>query len=266
MTAGNLHYLTPAKAGWRYLSARILRLEPGDMVEIHEADLESAVILVRGAITVRAPEVQYTLSRRSPFVQMGDLVYVPPRTTAVVTADAPSEIAIGAAPATGRHPLRLIEPWEMATELRGGGPAHRQITSPLAHPMPAESLIVYEAYVPRGMWAGWPPHRHDGEEGSPYLEETYYFQFDRPSGFGIHRNYTHDGYGEQTVVANGSLVAVPRGYHVSAAAPSANMWILNFLAGTSADRSVSPVFDPNESWIASDWGRGLMPLPAVTPI
>ena len=50
----------------------------------------------------------------------------------------------------------------------------------VGEPLPAEHLILYEVYVPRGTWAGWPPHRHDGVQGSPYLEEVYYFRLDRP--------------------------------------------------------------------------------------
>ena len=57
-----------------------------------------------------------------------------------------------------------------------------------ASPLPAERLILYEVYVPRGKWSGWPPHCHDGWEGSPYLEETYYFRFDPPNGWCMHRN------------------------------------------------------------------------------
>ena len=56
---------------------------------------------------------------------------------------------------------------------------------------------------------------------------------------------------------------MPRGYHVCGAAPAANMWVLNFLAGDPSDRPVAPFFDPAELWIDEDWGRDLMVLPAV---
>lgn len=265
MSVTELHHLTPDTAGWRYLSVDVLRLQAGDAVELRRPGTESAIVLVHGAVGVQADGLDAHLARRSPFTAMGDLLYAPPDTPITITAAADTEIAIAAAPAEGRYPPRLIRPVEMASELRGGGSAYRQISSPLAAPLPAESLIVYEAYVPRGAWAGWPPHRHDGEDDSPYLEETYYFHFDRPGGYGLHRNYTHDGYDEHTIVADRSLVPVPRGYHVSAAAPGANMWILNFLAGAPEHRARPPVFDPDETWITTDWDRGRMTLPAVRP-
>jgi 5-deoxy-glucuronate isomerase len=263
MTITRVHHLTPETAGWRYLSVDVLRLDPGDTVELHRPGQEAALLSVHGAVTVRADGLDARLARANPFAAMGDLLYTPPGTSVTITAESASEIAIGAAPAAGRYPLRVIRAAEMASELRGGGPACRQIISPLATPLPAESLIVYEAFVPRGAWAGWPPHRHDGEDGSPYLEETYYFHFDRPAGYGLHRNYAHDGYDQHAIVTDGSLVPVPRGYHVSAAAPAANMWILNFLAGAPEHRGQPPAFDLDEIWITTDWDHGRMTLPAV---
>lgn len=264
MTVTELHNLSPDQAGWTYLGIRVLLLEPGDVVELADDASESAIVLVRGCVDVSGPALSHRLTRSNPFLEMGEVAYLPPRSRATLRAQVASEIAIGTAPADGRYPPRIITPQEMASELRGGGPAYRQITSPLAHPIPAERLIVYEAYLPRGTWSGWPPHRHDGRDGSPYLEETYFFHFDRPSGYGVHRNYaTDEGYDQQIVVSDGSLVTVPRGYHVCAAAPAANAWILNFLAGASDDRALPPVFDQAETWITEDWSRGAMQLPAV---
>jgi 5-deoxy-glucuronate isomerase len=96
------------------------------------------------------------------------------------------------------------------------------------------------------------------------LEETYYFRFDRPSGFGFHRNFAPEDRWEQSFpLFDQTLVPVPRGYHLCGTGPAANMWLLNFLAGTPQDRTRSPHFDPNETWIESDWSHGLMTLPAV---
>ena len=37
----------------------------------------------------------------------------------------------------------------MKQEVRGGGVAVRQVNHILAHPLPAERLILFEVYVPR---------------------------------------------------------------------------------------------------------------------
>jgi len=258
--------LTPQEAGWKYLGVRIVSLAAGERLELHDDGHETAVVVVEGTVEIQGGGLDDRISRASVFTAMADVAYVPPRTTVSVAALADTEIALGSAPAVGRYPARLVRRAEMASIVRGGGNALRQVTSPLADPVPAESLIVYEAWVPRGGYAGWPPHRHDGVDGSPYLEETYYFRFDRAAGFGWHRNFAADlGLDDSFALRDRSLVPVPAGYHLCTAGPAANMWILNFLAGESADRPRPPCFDPAETWINEDWSRGLLPIPAVGP-
>jgi 5-deoxy-glucuronate isomerase len=173
----------------------------------------------------------------------------------------------------GELPARVIEPSEMRSEIRGGGTAYRQVVHTLSHPLPAERLILYEVYVPRGTWAGWPPHRHDGIQGSPYLEEVYYFRLDRPEGYVLHRNFC-DGAGpdgaedfdEVAVAHDGDLVLVPMGYHTSVASPGSNMYFLNYLAGDLVldQRRTPPCFHSDHTWIESDWDAGAWGLPVVS--
>lgn len=258
--------LTPGSAGWRHLGVEIRTLDVGEHIIVDSTTHETAVVLVEGAVNVQGCGLDSTIARDSVFTAMADLTYIPPGSPVTVTARGPSELALGTAPARGLYPPRIVARHEMNAVVRGGGPAVRQVVSCLEHPIPAESLIVYEGWVPRGNWTGWPPHRHDGVDGSPYLEETYYYRFDRPVGFGYHRNWAADlDYDESTPIRDRTLVPVPRGWHLCTAGPTANMWLLNFLAGTTADRPRPPCFDPAETWIADDWSRGLLALPAVDP-
>ena len=48
--------------------------------------------------------------------------------------------------------------------------------------------------VQRGrQWSSFPPHKHDGGDGEPALEEVYYYRFDRPDGFGFQGLYERRG-------------------------------------------------------------------------
>lgn len=258
--------LTADSAGWRYLGVDICTLAAGEQITVDSITHETALVLVEGAVHVHGSGLDSAIARTSVFNAMADLTYIPPGSPVTVTAHETSELALGTAPAKGLHPARIVRRHEMTAVVRGGGPAVRQVVSPLEHPVPAESLVVYEGWVPRGNWTGWPPHRHDGVDGSPYLEETYYYRFDRPVGFGYHRNWAADlRYDESTPIRDRTLVPVPRGWHLSTAGPAANMWLLNFLAGSPGDRPRRPCFDPDETWITDDWTRGLMALPAVDP-
>jgi 5-deoxy-glucuronate isomerase len=252
----------------RHLDFTVLALRAGEQQTLEFPDRELALLTVAGTGTAQVGQNSHTLSRKNVFEEMSSVLYAPPDTAVSLTAKTDWRVAVGSAPASGRYPVRLIEPAEMRVELRGGGVALRQVNHPLSHPLPAERLIIYEVYVPAGAWAGWPPHCHDGWHGSPCLEETYFFRFDRDNGFGFHRNYVEDGtFDEVFTVHDGDCVVVPRGFHVTTPSPASNMWVLNFLAGEPVheERATPPYFDPTTTWITDDWSQGRIGLPAVTP-
>lgn len=253
--------------GWSYLGFQLRRLSPTETIALSCTDREMAIIPIRGQATVEAGDHSYELSRRGVFTDAGSLLYVPPNTPVRLNATIDFEFALGSAPALGGYPVRLITSDEVNVELRGGANALRQVHHVLAPPLPAERLISYEVFLPGGSWAGWPPHRHDGVDGSPYLEEIYFFLFDRPDGFGFHRNYDNNDYDETFMVRHGDCVAVPKGFHVTTSSPGNNMWILNFLAGDliREERSRGPHFDPSTTWICDDWSKGRMELPFSPP-
>lgn len=264
----------PGRAGWRDLAFAVVDVR-ADVPHADElAGRETAIVTLSGAGRVVVDGEGHEIARSSVFEEIGRIVYVPPGTPFRVETDAGVTVAVGSAPAEGRLPARVIEPSEMRSEIRGGGQAYRQVVHSLAHPLPAERLIVYEVYIPRGTWAGWPPHRHDGVDGSPYLEETYYFRLDRPEGYVLHRNFNDgaapDGepaeFDEVSIAHDGDLVLVPMGYHTTVASPGSNMYFLNFLAGDLLldERRTPPCFHSDHTWIEADWDAGAWSLPVVS--
>ena len=91
--------------------------------------------------------------------------------------------------------------------------------------------------------------------GEAELEEIYYFRFDRPGAFGLHRTYTADrGFDVTVAVEDGDVFLVPRGYHGPCVAlPDYPMYYLNVLAGPGAERSLAFSDDPAHAWIRSAW-------------
>ncbi len=265
---GRLLEVTPEIAGWDVLDFSVEALSAGQSLTIATEDREVAIVPLGGSFTAIVGAETYELERANVFTAMAPVLYLPPGTTADITATTDAEFSVGGAPAVGLCPVRLIEPHEMKSEVRGGGGATRQVNHILAHPLPAERLILYEVYVPRGGWSGWPPHCHDGYEESPYLEETYYFRFDPPNGWGIHRNYRVDtDFDEVFSVEDRDVVMVTQGFHSSAAAPGSHMYFLNYLAGTpqNEERAIPPFFQPEYRWIDGNWDVDAMTLPVVSP-
>ena len=265
---GKVLEVSPESAGWQSLDFSVLALEAGTSTATESAGREVAIVPLEGEVKVRVDGGVHRLRRVSVFAEMPHVLYVPPGHQIQLTAEARAEVAVGGAPAEGRYPVRLFAPAEMRSEVRGGGGASRQVNHVLAHPLPAERLILYEVYVPRGGWSGWPPHCHDGYEGSPYLEETYYFRLQPDDGWALHRNYRVDSdFDETFAVSDRDVVCVTQGFHSSAAAPGSHMYFLNDLAGDlrDDDRAIPPYFQPEYRWIDGDWDADAMVLPAVTP-
>lgn len=267
---GRVIDVTPSSARWSNLAFSVVEVDADHSHRDAVPGREVAIVPLGGAGRVLVGDLTVDVARSSVFAEIGRVVYVPPGTPFTIESDDRLSVAIGSAPAEGRLPIRVIEPAEMRSEIRGGGTSFRQVVHTLAHPLPAEHLILYEVYVPRGTWAGWPPHRHDGVEGSPYLEETYYFRLDRPEGYVLHRNFTDgvdgDDFDEVAVAHDGDVVLVPKGYHTSVASPGSNMYFLNYLAGDLEldERRTPPCFHSDHTWIEADWDAGAWSLPVVS--
>jgi 5-deoxy-glucuronate isomerase len=259
---------TADQAGWRDIDFAVIELAPGEQYATELLDRECALVPLEGAGFVTAGSIQQRLERASVFTSMPLVVYAPPGTPITVRTETAFTFAIGSAPAVGKYPARVFEPSEMKSEIRGGGTALRQVNHILAMPLPAEHLILYEVYVPRGTWAGWAPHCHDGRQGSPYLEEVYYFRLEPDNGFILHRNWRDDeGFDEQFVARDGDAVLVTKGFHSTVACPTSHMYFLNYLAGDLADenRSTPPCFHADYTWIQDDWDKDGWQLPVVRP-
>jgi 5-deoxy-glucuronate isomerase len=260
--------VTPASARWRCVSFAVHELQPGERHHALLADQETALVPLSGRFDISLGGSHSVFERESVFAAMPRVAYAPPGVAIEITATTVCSFAIGSAPAVGRYPARVFEPAEMKSELRGGGTAFRQVNHILAMPLPAEHLILYEVYVPRGTWAGWAPHCHDGRDGSPYLEEVYYFRQDPPEGFILHRNWRDDeGFDETFAVADGDVVLVPKGFHSTVACPTSHMYFLNYLAGdlVGDERATPPCFNAQYTWIQDDWSKNAWTLPVVGP-
>ena len=252
--------MTPESAGWSFLSFSVLQLHADQRIEGGTGHEELLIVPLSGRAVVHAAGVAHDLHRTSVFEQLPAVVYLPPSTPYVLQAGDGCELAMGSAPAEGVHPARRIAPEEMFVEMRGGANVTRQITHVLAPPLPAERLVVFEVYTPSGNWSSWPPHRHDGREDSPYLEETYYYRVDPAEGFAIQRVYSPDASLDELVLArNGDVVRVPEGHHPVVAAPGSNVYYLNFLAGP--ERSTAVADDPDYRWMRDDWEGKALTLP-----
>ncbi|MCE1179906.1 MAG: 5-deoxy-glucuronate isomerase [Micrococcales bacterium] len=220
--------------------------------------------------------------RREVFSGPTDIAYLPPGQGigyAVMSIDQPVRVAICRArvsrPQASDAAYRIthLAAADVPVELRGAGVCSREVRN-LGTPevLDAERIIACEVLTPAGNWSSYPPHKHDeerpGEETA--LEEIYYFET-RPAGsddipdphrvpqadlVGYQRVY---GTGDRPIdvlaeVRTGDVVLVPHGWHgPSMAAPDADLYYLNVMAGPGAERAWRICYDPAHDGVRAAW-------------
>ncbi len=265
--------LSPDAAGWDYAGLRVLRLSPGVPREIETGDYEMFVLPLSGGCRVDIEggadngdgggEIMTLQGRDSVFTRVTDFGYVGRDSRVTLSSETGAEIALPMALAEASLPAGYGPAEEVPVEVRGTGPATRQVTS-FGTPDSwayADRLMACELITPGGNWSSYPPHKHD-HTCAVANEEIYYFRVAgrdgcTPSrdGIGMHRTYD-DEVDLATEVRDGDVALVPRGYHgPCAAAPGYDLYYLNVLAGPrrGRDRSMAFCDDPVHAWVRDSW-------------
>ncbi|RDU96921.1 5-deoxy-glucuronate isomerase [Trinickia dinghuensis] len=246
--------VTPETADWRYVGFAAYRLAKDEVLHLHEDARESCIVVLTGAVTIEAGGERYTSvgARDSVFEDTAPYaLYVPPHVITTVRAERDTELGIASAPATGRHPTRLIEPSQMKRSVRGKGANTRYVCDILPQTEPAESLLVVEVRTPSGHSSSYPPHKHDADHipHESALEETYYHRLNPSQGFAFQRVYTDArDLDESLAVEDHDVVMVPRGYHPVVVPYGYDSYYLNVMAGPQ--RVWHFKNDPAHDWIA----------------
>lgn len=286
--SGDVVLLTPETAGWEYCGLQVVRLEPGEMRSLVTGDSEVFVLPLSGGLTIEVAAAatpgstelrQAITGRSSVFTRVTDFAYVGRDSVIRMISANGAEVALPAARCSTRRPPKYAAAEQVAVEIRGSGPATRQVNnfgSPDLWP-DAEKLVAVEVITPAGNWSSYPPHKHDASPGCPAVnEEIYFFRIGGPDGvtpsregFGLQRAYTgpeHEKAGladvdEFVEVRDCDVFVLPYGYHgPSVAAPGYPMYYLNVLAGPAEQRSMAFCDDPMHAWVRDSWA-GMPPDP-----
>jgi 5-deoxy-glucuronate isomerase len=254
--------LDPARAGWRYLSFRVVHLAPGSSVRIGRPGHEAVIVNLVGGdagLSIDGEDERLIRGRGSVFDRPPSALYLPADRPAVGrlvsgTGSSSTTLAIAEAPSRPDVAARLrptaIEPDDVRLETRGSGHATRQIRHLVAPEFPADRLLLVEVITPAGNWSSWPPHKHDVDAmpGEAVLEEIYYYKFRRSEAWAIQRLYRRPEQGLPPrdglwAVRDGEVVLVTDGYHPFSATTTDDAFYLNALAGDR--RTMACSFDPD---------------------
>ena len=261
-------------ADWAHTGLVTMTLAPGESVTRALGSWEAVVVPLVGPVTVAVDDVEeYALAgRANVFSGPTDVLYAPRGSSLTLTApgggaSAPSRVAIclaldetqGAAPPVTHLPAR-----EVPVELRGAGIASRQVRNfGVPGVLEANRMIACEVITPAGNWSSWPPHKHDTERPGveAELEEIYYFETRSTDPRGVDAVGYQRVYGtaERPIdvlaeVRSGDVVLVPHGWHGPAvAAPDADLYYLNVMAGPGPERAWLICDDPAHGWVRESW-------------
>jgi 5-deoxy-glucuronate isomerase len=172
-------HVTPESAGWTYSGLAVLELGPGESRVWSTGPAETLVLALSGSCSVVVDGTTYDVQGRADvFAGPSDFVYLPRDAEAVVRSEQGGRFALPSAVCERRLPVRHQPASAVPVELRGAGPASRQVNNfctPEA--FEAEALIACEVLTPGGNWSSYPPHKHDEATATEsVLEEIYYFE------------------------------------------------------------------------------------------
>lgn len=252
--------VTPESAGWEYCGLTVQTHAPDAPVELTTDGRELCILPLAGHGTVEVDGRTVALAgRASPFEAVTDFLYVP--LGSELRASLTGRFAYASARASTRLTLHHGAAADVPVEVRGAGPATRQVNNFLAPGVvETEHLVCVELLTPEGNWSSYPPHKHDRDDApgrsaeEAELEEIYYFEVAGEGGFAVHRTYTADRTVDDTIVVHDQdAYLIPRGYHGPCiAAPGHHLYYLNVLAGPG-EPSLAFSDDPAHHWLRAAW-------------
>lgn len=231
----------------------LLKLVQGTTYDGDTGESELALVLIDGNFSAKGEDWSFEVAdgRANPFSGKPHCLYLPRRTKFAIAALSDVELAWNESPAT-RDTARptLIRPEDTRHIALGKDNWTRTSEIILDEKFDSEHLYIGEGMIPSGNWSGWPAHRHDVNDPPRELdmEETYFYLFDPPQGFGFQSVYQPDGsLNEAYRVQNYDTVAIAQGYHPLCGAPGYSMYYLWTMAGAQGRGLVSS-FDPAHAW------------------
>jgi len=256
--------VTPAQAGWDYISFQARRLAAGQKWSFSSGENELAIVVLSGCFNIQSNQGGWAgVERQNVFSGAGYTLYLPRHTDFTVMAERSGEFAVTWVPTNTDHEPWLIQPEDISISVRGGDNVSRQINDTLPPGSPVHRLVLVEVYTPSGNWSSYPPHKHDvhleDDQGNLIeadLEEVYFYKIDKPEGYAYQRVYTDEqsplhqaGYPIDALVRaeNNCAVLVPEGYHPVVSAPGYTTYYLNVLAGSA--QSLANQDDPQYTWV-----------------
>lgn len=165
------------------MDIRIYKMLAGQSRTFESATDERAILLQNGEIEMRWDGGFEKISRKSLFNEWGACLHVPAGNSVTVTAVTNAQIIVQATENTKEifKPV-FYSPEDIRINVSGEGLCNNQAVRKVStiidyNNAPYSNLVIGEVISDRGNWSAYIPHHHP-------QPEVYYYEFDRPEGFG----------------------------------------------------------------------------------
>ena len=225
------------------MDVTVYQMKAGEVVEIEEAEKETAVLLLGGSVKYQWLNESQEGHRENVFNQAPYCLHVCKKVKVKIEALKNSEILVQSTTNEKEFTCRFYTPKDLKVEVMGEsqweGTAKREVVTVFDYfNAPYSNMVIGESITKAGRWSSYIPHSHP-------QPEVYYYKFDCPQGFGA--SFIGDSVYK---VVDGSASYIPGGFtHPQAAAPGYNMyycWMIRHLQDkpwTSRDN------DPLHTWL-----------------
>ena len=244
---------TKGEAGCKVLEIKMLRLTKGMKYDFAaDACREYACTVLGGVCTVSGGVTFENIGRRkNVFDGKAYAFYIPVNTAFTVECLSDElTVAVALCPCDKAYPAKLITPDDVIVKFLGKPGFEREAHFLIDERMEAGRVYVGENFIVGGQWSSYPGHKHDTENmpAEGFAEEIYYYEYDKPQGFGIQKVYTDDKSIDETYTTyNNDFVEMPVGYHPCTVAPGYKGYLLWMM---SCDhRGFYMSIDPDHAWL-----------------
>ena len=216
----------------KMVKLELVELKRGDSHEISTDSTEMCIVVLIGkcGININSGEYHWTDlgNRNSVFDGKPDSIYIPCDTTATIISESDNlRIAMVSTNAHIKYAPFIISHEQVTCEIRGNKEWKRSVYDILKTNHHVNSLIVGETIHTDGVWSGYPPHKHDTDNGDEESKnsEVYYVELEPNDAFAVFVQYGDD-WEKATILRNQSSVIVENGYHAVASAGGAKFYYL----------------------------------------
>jgi len=210
------------------MDIKVKQLSSDEEINICSSECETAVLLISGKVSFYFEGKTETAFRRSQFLDNAYCLHFSRNIPVTVKALQETKLIIQQTDNKNDFGCRFYTPNDLLVQHFGanqwGGAADRQVLTVFDYESaPYSNLVIGEVFHKPGCWTSYPPHYHP-------QPEVYYYEFDKPQGFGVGFN----GNSCYKVENGGCLTITPMHTHQQVSAPGYKMcyvWMIRHLDG-----------------------------------